>query len=159
RDPDGGDLPTARAVAALGERLGLDETRSLLAHALRSRHLETARECLLSLGHRRVAEAIPALARVLALDRGDLAVAAAEPRPPAGSRRRRHRSWPRSATPRRRRVWPPWPPWGGSAPPPPSCPCTRSRRRAGTRRSGARRGRRSPPSTRAVRALPPASCR
>src|SRR5262249_3816330 len=78
RQPDGEDLPTARAVAALGDHFPLEATRELLARSLRARRVETARECLLSLGGRGAAEAVSAIAKVLAVDRGDLAVAAAE---------------------------------------------------------------------------------
>ncbi len=78
RDPDEDDLPTARALATLGDRLATDEVGTLLGHALRAHRMETARECLLRLGRHGDEGAVAAIAKVMAVDRGPLAVAAAQ---------------------------------------------------------------------------------
>jgi HEAT repeat protein len=72
------DLPAARAIAALGDHLPAGDTRAILAHALRTRRIQTARACVGELGRRAEADAIPVMARVLAVEKGDLAVAAAQ---------------------------------------------------------------------------------
>jgi HEAT repeat protein len=70
------DVSAARAVYALGRRLPFDRVCALLDRALRSRRPSTARACLDTLG-RRGEEATPLIAKVLAVESGELAVAAA----------------------------------------------------------------------------------
>jgi HEAT repeat protein len=72
------DGPVARAVTTLGDRLPSDDARSILARALRTRRLETARVCLHRLARGRDASAVPVMASVLAVEKGELAVAAAQ---------------------------------------------------------------------------------
>ena len=72
------DQPAARAVIGLGDHLSAEDTRAILAHALRTRRIQTARACVSSLGWRSEADAIPVLARVLAVEKGEVAVAAAQ---------------------------------------------------------------------------------
>ena len=71
------DLPAARAIAALGDHLSSEDMRTILARALRTRRLQTARACMDGLVRWAQGEAIPVIARVLALEKGELAVAAA----------------------------------------------------------------------------------
>ncbi len=71
------DAVTARAVAALEDVLTLEQAESILRDALRIRRLATAERCLALLGRRGGAEAIAMLARVLAVETPELAVAAA----------------------------------------------------------------------------------
>ena len=77
RADDGDDLPAGRAMATLGDRLAIGELKEILGRALRTRRIETAFECLASLGRRADPDGVPVLARVLAVERGELAVAAA----------------------------------------------------------------------------------
>jgi thioredoxin-like negative regulator of GroEL len=74
---DGDDMAAGRAIATLGETLPTDEVKAILAHALRARREVTASECLASLGRRAEPTTIPVLAKVLAIEKGELAVAAA----------------------------------------------------------------------------------
>ena len=71
------DEPMARAVAALGDRLSTSDLHTVLRHALRTRRVAAGRSCLSALGRRSSPETVAALARVLAVERGELAVAAA----------------------------------------------------------------------------------
>jgi hypothetical protein len=71
------DATAERAVVGLGALLTVEEARGLLRDALRSRRLRAARACLGALG-RREGEAVATLAKVLALEAPELAVAAAE---------------------------------------------------------------------------------
>jgi HEAT repeat protein len=71
------DASSAQAVAHLGRDLPFDRTRALLTQALRRRHLQTARACLEALGLSGDEGAVDALARVLAVEHGELAAAAA----------------------------------------------------------------------------------
>jgi HEAT repeat protein len=65
-------------VHALAGRLTGDDVRTILSQCLRSRSLETARECVSWLArHDEPASAVPTLTRVLAVERGALAAAAA----------------------------------------------------------------------------------
>jgi len=73
--PDG---TTERAVAALGWNLTSGEAQAILRNALRTRREATARACLRALGHRRGAQVVPTLARVLAVEKPELAAVAAE---------------------------------------------------------------------------------
>jgi hypothetical protein len=70
------DAAAARAVSELRSALPVEQARTILAYALRTRRLETARACIESLGHRR-SERADTFARVLALEDGALAAAAA----------------------------------------------------------------------------------
>jgi hypothetical protein len=70
------DACCARAVAELRSALPVEQARAILAHALRTRRLETAQACVDSLS-RRGGEDVDAFARVLALEQGPLAEAAA----------------------------------------------------------------------------------
>jgi HEAT repeat protein len=71
------DDVAGRAIAALGERFGLERAHTLLAHALRVRRPHTAKACMAVLGHAGGTEALQMLARVLAVEKGELAEAAA----------------------------------------------------------------------------------
>ena len=72
------DETTERAVEGLGEHLAPEEARDILKNALRTRREATARACLLSLGRGGGEETIATLARVLAIEKGPLASAAAD---------------------------------------------------------------------------------
>ena len=72
------DATRARAVTGLGTGLGVEETQSILREALRTRRIATAAACLGVLGARGGADAIQAVARVLAVEKDELAAAAAE---------------------------------------------------------------------------------
>jgi HEAT repeat protein len=72
------DGPSARAIAALGDHLSEGDMQATLVRALRTRRVQTARACLDGLARWAPAEAIPAIARVLAMEKGELAVAAAQ---------------------------------------------------------------------------------
>ena len=67
----------AEAIWALGEDLPRDVAFEVLFHTLRSRRLPVAEACLESLGPRGGAEVVSALSKVLAVERGWLAAAAA----------------------------------------------------------------------------------
>ena len=71
------DATTERAVAALGQQLTLDEATAILRNALRARRESTARAAMGVLAHRGGEDAIHMIARVLAVERGPLANAAA----------------------------------------------------------------------------------
>ena len=71
------DDTTARAVAALEPDLTVDEAAGWLRSALRTRRVGTAEACTVALGRRGGPEAIALLGRVLAVETGDLARAAA----------------------------------------------------------------------------------
>jgi HEAT repeat protein len=71
------DGTSAQAVAHLGRELPFEPTRALLAQALRRRRLQTARACLDALGQSGDPAAVDALAKVLAVEKGELAIAAA----------------------------------------------------------------------------------
>lgn len=73
---DDGDA--AGAVSALGARLPQARALAILAHALRTRRLATARASLVVLGAIGGAEVTAPLAKVLAVEKGALAVAAAQ---------------------------------------------------------------------------------
>jgi HEAT repeat protein len=70
------DARSALAVSALASELPSERTRDILAHALRRRRLQTARVCLGALGARGPSE-VEVLAKVMAVERGELAAAAA----------------------------------------------------------------------------------
>jgi hypothetical protein len=77
RDEKGDDERAALAIGVLDQRLGLEEVHALLNRALRARRLRTARACIAHVGRRAGPEALPVLARILAIEKGDLAEAAA----------------------------------------------------------------------------------
>jgi hypothetical protein len=73
------DAGSAQAVAHLGRNLPFETTHSLLTQALRRRRfMQTACACLESLGASGDAAAVDVLAKVLAVEKGELAVAAAQ---------------------------------------------------------------------------------
>jgi hypothetical protein len=72
------DAVSAKAVAALGRELPLERTRALLSNALRRRCLQSARTCLEALGQNGNAEDVDLLAKVMELEQGELATAAAQ---------------------------------------------------------------------------------
>jgi hypothetical protein len=71
------DADAARATATLRARLPQEKALSILAHALRTRRLQTARASLEVLGVIGGEEVLGPLARVLRVERGELAIAAA----------------------------------------------------------------------------------
>jgi hypothetical protein len=71
------DALAGRAVAALGERPPRDRVPAILDHALRTRRHEVAGACLELLGRRGGVEVVEPLAKVLALEKGELAAIAA----------------------------------------------------------------------------------
>lgn len=73
----GNDDVSSRAVAALGRELPLERARAILNRALRGHHVQTARACLEVIGRSGAATAIDTLARVLARENDEMAVAAA----------------------------------------------------------------------------------
>ncbi len=70
------DATTERAVVALGSHLATAEGQGILRNALRTRREATARACLGALGQRR--GTVGTLARVLAVEKPELAAAAAD---------------------------------------------------------------------------------
>ncbi len=71
------DASSAKAVSYLGGELPCERTQSILFGALRRRLLQTARACLEALGKSGDAAAVDALAKVMALEKGELAAVAA----------------------------------------------------------------------------------
>lgn len=71
------DACSAQAVSTLGRQLPVERTKAILLRALRQRRLQTARTCLDALGRSRGA-ALGELAKVMAREKGELAVAAAQ---------------------------------------------------------------------------------
>ncbi len=71
------DETAERAVAALEPDLTVEEAMGLLRNALRTRRIATAKACLVAVGRRGGTEAIALLARVLAVETGELGWAAA----------------------------------------------------------------------------------
>lgn len=72
------DSRRAKAVAGLGDLLTVERGLELLASSLRRRHVQAARACLESLGRSRDLAVVEPLARVLAVEKGELAVVAAQ---------------------------------------------------------------------------------
>jgi HEAT repeat protein len=72
------DETTERAVQALGLSLTADEAQSILRHALRTRREATVRACLRSLGQHHGIAVVSTLARVMAVEKPELAAVAAE---------------------------------------------------------------------------------
>jgi HEAT repeat protein len=80
-----GDTVAARAVAALQRDLPLERAQAILGHALRTRRVETARACIDALGSSGEAGVADLLARVLHVETGALAAAAARALGSAGT--------------------------------------------------------------------------
>jgi HEAT repeat protein len=72
------DDAAAQAIGVLGHHLARERTVELLGRALRGRQMQTARACLAGLGGDGNADAIGVLSRVLGIEEGGLAVAAAD---------------------------------------------------------------------------------
>ncbi len=77
RDPRADPACAARAIATLHDHLPLEQAEAILSQARRARRSQVAAAALESLGHRRLPETIPTIARILRQERGALAVAAA----------------------------------------------------------------------------------
>jgi len=77
RREDADDVAAGRAIAALHDHLTIEDAKEILGRALRSRRTETAHESLASLGRRADVTAVPVIAKVLAIEKGELAVTAA----------------------------------------------------------------------------------
>jgi len=71
------DLVSSQAVSILGQNLPFERVRAILDFSLRRRRLQTARACLEALGSSGDAADVDRLAKVMALEQGELAVAAA----------------------------------------------------------------------------------
>ena len=72
------DACAAGAIAALADALPLEGTEEILQRALRARRTATARACIERLGRGGKATPVAMLAKVLALEPGELGVAAAQ---------------------------------------------------------------------------------
>jgi len=72
------DTLSAEAVSALGRELPFERTQVILDHARTGRRLRTIRACLEVLGRSGSAPAVSLLAKVMALEKGDLAADAAQ---------------------------------------------------------------------------------
>ncbi|PYQ01969.1 MAG: hypothetical protein DMF82_17660 [Acidobacteria bacterium] len=77
RDPPD-DAAAAQAVTVLGNKLSPEQARDILGRALRTRQEGTARACLIALAHRDDAESVASIARVMSVEKGALAIAAAD---------------------------------------------------------------------------------
>ena len=78
------DLAAPHAIGVLGKALPPDRVREILGRALRSRQEGTARACLAALGHGS-GDAVALLAKVMGVERGEVAVAAADALASTGS--------------------------------------------------------------------------
>ena len=76
-DESADDGCAGRAIIALGSQMPPVQTLAVLAHALRTRRIETASACIAALGHLRPPDAVATLAKVLARESGPLSAAAA----------------------------------------------------------------------------------
>jgi HEAT repeat protein len=76
-DTAGSEEVQAVAIRVLGGRLPIDEGEPILRQALRARRLQVAEACLEALAHHGERGVVELLGRVLAVERGALAVAAA----------------------------------------------------------------------------------
>jgi HEAT repeat protein len=74
----GDEACVARTIAFLVKHLSPENAEEILDHALRSRQLKTIRACLRALGQAGGPRAIKALAKVLVVEGGEVAAAAAE---------------------------------------------------------------------------------
>ena len=152
------DATTERAVLALGFYLTTEEARGILRSALRTRREATARACLRALGQRRGAGVVATLAKVVAVEKPELAAVAAEALGATGDASAEAPLVAALDEPARagadgRRA-------GARSESARPAPCCRSRSsRPATAPRGRRRGRRSPRSRRAPGAPAPASSR
>jgi HEAT repeat protein len=71
------DEHAARAIARLGEQLSVKQVHAILDQALRRRHVATAEACLAQMARRGGGQGLRLLQKVLALEKGALADAAA----------------------------------------------------------------------------------
>ncbi|MBP7243411.1 hypothetical protein [Amaricoccus sp.] len=76
-DDAAGDEIVAAAIRALGAHFGADRVERMLKPALRARRGATAAACIERLGAGDVADAVATLSRILRVERGPLAIAAA----------------------------------------------------------------------------------
>jgi hypothetical protein len=81
--PDEAAAP--QAIAVLGRALPPDRLREILGRALRTRRQGTARACLAALGVEGGGDVVGLMAKVIGVERGELAVAAAEALAATGS--------------------------------------------------------------------------
>jgi len=72
------DATTERAVLALGYHLTTEKAQGILRNALRTRREATARACLRALGKRRGVGVVATLAKVVAIEKPELAAVAVE---------------------------------------------------------------------------------
>jgi HEAT repeat protein len=77
RDPPD-DAATAQAISVLGDRLTRERVSGILGRALRARQPGTVRACLEALASRGGGEGVEEIARVMSVEKGELAVAAAD---------------------------------------------------------------------------------
>jgi hypothetical protein len=75
---DVNDGRNAQAIRILGRELPYERIRAILARALRRRRIQTAYACLEALGRSAAAAAVEELAKVMAIESGELAAAAAD---------------------------------------------------------------------------------
>jgi HEAT repeat protein len=79
------DAAAAQAVAVLGERLAPEHVREILGRALRTRQDGTVRACLASLAQRGGGDDVELIAKVMSVEKGALAAAAADALAATGS--------------------------------------------------------------------------
>jgi HEAT repeat protein len=72
-----GDVEAGLAIAALGRNLTPERTTAILGHALRTRRVHVAWACLEALGRHGGAKGVEPLTKVLTVEKGELAEAAA----------------------------------------------------------------------------------
>jgi len=84
RDPPD-DAAAAQAITVLVEGLPPEHVREILGRALRTRQEATVRACLIALAHRGDDDAVVSIVRVMSLEKGALAVAAADALAATGS--------------------------------------------------------------------------
>ena len=77
RDP-GDDAAASQAVTVLGRSLAPERVREILARALRNRQQGIARACLAALGEGSRGDEVALMSKVMSMEKGDLAVAAAD---------------------------------------------------------------------------------
>jgi hypothetical protein len=77
RDP-GDDAAASQAVTVLGRSLAPEHVREILARALRNRQQGIARACLAALGEGSRGDEVALMSKVMSMEKGDLAVAAAD---------------------------------------------------------------------------------
>ena len=77
RDPPD-DVASAQAIVVLGKRLAPERVSEILGRALRSRQPGMVRACLAALGQGGGGEAVGLMAKVMGVEKGELAIAAAD---------------------------------------------------------------------------------